>query len=400
MQAPRAGAEPLRSTRFVERRGQMKTSTILASGTMLIAVMALAGAAQAATFVYVSNAEDGDIGTYTLLPDGNLLPGARVGAGKPVMPMSVSPDRRFLYAAVRSKPFAVITYAIDPKTGALSKRSGAPLAESFPYIAVDKTGSFLLGASYGGHLVSVNAIGKDGTVSDPKQVIPTALAEAQYRERHLVARPTPHAGRQVPRRGRAHQQLARRVQGGSGHGQADVSLEHADRDSAARLRHRSQGTYHGRVRREIGNHLGLRHRPGERRPVAAAEVPNGQGLELGRNRKFRLAAERIRQAGGRPGPAKAADRRSLGSLAVPGEPRAAGQRRPPAIFRISSGVCSSASGVPGTRYLPMERPPTRTGSNPMPRMIPSARAMAFGSSPAIGTPTRPLGRWAISPTLR
>jgi len=75
---------------------------------------------------------------------------------------------------VRSKPFSVITYAIDPKTGALSKRSGAPLAESFPYITVDKTGSFLLGASYGGHLVSVNAIGKDGTVSDPKQVIPTA----------------------------------------------------------------------------------------------------------------------------------------------------------------------------------------------------------------------------------
>src|SRR6266478_7395068 len=77
-------------------------------------------------------------------------------------------------AAVRSKPFAVITYAIDPKTGALSKRSGAALAESFPYITVDKTGSFLLGASYGGHLVSVNAIGKDGKVSDPKQVIPTA----------------------------------------------------------------------------------------------------------------------------------------------------------------------------------------------------------------------------------
>jgi 6-phosphogluconolactonase len=141
---------------------------------MLTALMALAGAAQAATFVYVSNAEDGDIGTYTLLPDGSLLPGTRVGAGKPVMPMSVSPDRRFLYAAVRSKPFAVITYAIDRKTGALSKRSGAALAESFPYITVDKTGSVLLGASYAGNLVSVNVIGKDGKVSDPTQVIPTA----------------------------------------------------------------------------------------------------------------------------------------------------------------------------------------------------------------------------------
>jgi len=52
----------------------MKTCAILASGTMLIALMALAGAAQAATFVYVSNAEDGDIGTYTLLPDGTCCP--------------------------------------------------------------------------------------------------------------------------------------------------------------------------------------------------------------------------------------------------------------------------------------------------------------------------------------
>ena len=151
-----------------------KTLASLATGITLAALMTLTGAAHAATFVYVSNAEDGDIGMYTLRPDGSLLPGARVAAGKPVMPMSVSPDRRFLYAAVRSKPFAVLTYAIDRTTGALSKRSGAALAESLPYIRVDRTGSFLLGASYGGNLVSVNAIGKDGAVSDPRQVIPTA----------------------------------------------------------------------------------------------------------------------------------------------------------------------------------------------------------------------------------
>lgn len=152
----------------------MTTFTRLAGGIMLTALMTLAGAAQAATFVYVSNAEDGDIGSYTLMPDGSLQPGAKVEAGKPVMPMSVSPDRRFLFAAVRSKPFTVITYAIDPRTGALSKRSSGALAESLPYIRVDKTGRFLLGASYGGNLVSVNAIGKDGAVSDPRQVVPTA----------------------------------------------------------------------------------------------------------------------------------------------------------------------------------------------------------------------------------
>ena len=131
------------------------------------ALITATGAAHAATYVYVSNAEDGDIGMYTMESDGTLKPGARVEAGKPVMPMSVSPDKRFLFAAVRTKPYTVVTYAIDRKTGALKQLSKGPLAESFPYIHVDKTGRYLLGASYGGHLVSVNAIGKDGKVSEP-----------------------------------------------------------------------------------------------------------------------------------------------------------------------------------------------------------------------------------------
>jgi 6-phosphogluconolactonase len=70
--------------------------------------------ASAATFVYVSNNEDGNIGMYTLRPDGSLQPGERVAAvGKAVMPMTVSPDKRFLVAAIRSKPFSC-GFAIDP----------------------------------------------------------------------------------------------------------------------------------------------------------------------------------------------------------------------------------------------------------------------------------------------
>src|SRR5205814_4201636 len=38
----------------------------------------------------------------------------------------------------------------------------------------DRTGRYLLGASYGANLVSVNPVGKDGKVGAPKQVIPTA----------------------------------------------------------------------------------------------------------------------------------------------------------------------------------------------------------------------------------
>src|SRR5947207_2940240 len=87
----------------------------------------------AGTFVYVSNAEDGDIGMYTLQADGSLQPGARFKAAKLVMPMAVSPDKRFLIAAVRSKPFQAYGYSIDKSSGALNFVGTGTLAESYPY---------------------------------------------------------------------------------------------------------------------------------------------------------------------------------------------------------------------------------------------------------------------------
>ena len=128
----------------------------------------------AATFVYVSNAGDGDIGMYSLQSDGSLQLGSRYKAEKVVGPMTVSPDKRFLVAAVRSKPFSAYTYGIDRATGALTLVGTGPLADSFPYIYHDRTGRFLLGASYGGHMVSVNPVGADGRVGNPIQTIPTA----------------------------------------------------------------------------------------------------------------------------------------------------------------------------------------------------------------------------------
>lgn len=124
------------------------------------------------TFVYVSNAEDGEIACYAMQADGTLRPGAKVKAGEKVMPMAVSPDRKTLYAAGRTQPYVVHAYAIDPGSGALAPLGTAPLAESCPYISLDRTGRYLFGASYGGGLVSVQAVGGDGRVSAPHQVIP------------------------------------------------------------------------------------------------------------------------------------------------------------------------------------------------------------------------------------
>src|SRR5688500_2469342 len=107
-------------------------------------------------------------------PDGTLQPITRFKAGPNVMPMSESPDKRYLVAAGRAKPFMAYTFAIDRGTGALKLVGTGALAESFPYIAHDRTGRWLLSASYGGHLVSVNPVKPDGTVGDPQQVLPTA----------------------------------------------------------------------------------------------------------------------------------------------------------------------------------------------------------------------------------
>jgi 6-phosphogluconolactonase len=141
----------------------------------MAAIIAGGSPALAATFVYVSNAEDGDIGVYAMKADGALESRARVPAAKVVMPMTVSPDKTVLYAASRSKPYSVHAYTIDRATGGLKLIATSPLAESFPYISLDATGRFLFGASYGGNLVSVNAIARDRRAfPEPLQVIPTA----------------------------------------------------------------------------------------------------------------------------------------------------------------------------------------------------------------------------------
>src|SRR5438445_4677545 len=141
-----------------------KAAILMAASSLLFSVQA-----SAATFVYVSNAEDGDIGMYTLQADGSLRPGPHFAAEKLVMPMSVSPDKRFLIAGVRSKPFSAYTYSIDRRSGALKLVATGPLAESFPYIHFDRTGRYLLSASYGAHLVSVNPFGVDWRVAELMQ---------------------------------------------------------------------------------------------------------------------------------------------------------------------------------------------------------------------------------------
>ena len=131
----------------------------------------------AATFVYVGNTDSNEI--HVLRMDrtaGSLAPVEKVaipGVTKTgtSTPMTVSPDKKFLYAGTRGEPQIAAAFAIDPASGTLKHVASGPLADSLAYMTVDRTGRYLLGASYPGNKVTVNPIGPPGTVQPAHQVI-------------------------------------------------------------------------------------------------------------------------------------------------------------------------------------------------------------------------------------
>jgi 6-phosphogluconolactonase len=120
-----------------------------------------------------------------------LSPVQRVMVGGQVMPLALSPDRRFLYATRRSEPLEVLSFGIDPLSGALTHLGEAPLPHSMAYIATDRSGRYLFSASYGGNLIAVSAIGADGVVQPCHQVLPTEphahAIQADPSNRHVFA---------------------------------------------------------------------------------------------------------------------------------------------------------------------------------------------------------------------
>jgi 6-phosphogluconolactonase len=134
------------------------------------------------TIVYVANADSGDISVLGLdVRDGALMAWRCVEAGAMVMPLALSPDRRFLYAALRAAPWAVASFVIDATSGRLQRLGQAPLPHSMAYLATDRSGRFLFSASYGGDLIAVSPIAADGSVGPARQVLPTS------RHAHAIA---------------------------------------------------------------------------------------------------------------------------------------------------------------------------------------------------------------------
>ena len=142
----------------------------------VFAALAFVSAAmsQASTFVYVSNADSKDISVLLLDPTArDLLLVQTVPVNGQVMPLAVSPDKKYLYAALRSQPYSVASFRIDATSGKLSTIGVNPLPDSMAYIATDRTGRHLFAASYGGHKMSAGPIGADGVAQAATQVLPT-----------------------------------------------------------------------------------------------------------------------------------------------------------------------------------------------------------------------------------
>src|SRR5260370_35756716 len=87
----------------------MKRFAISMRRFIVAAVATLAGSAPAlsATFVYVWNAEEGDIGVYRILDSEELQPSPGFKAPNVVIRRTVTPNPRFLYTSARANPHTV-----------------------------------------------------------------------------------------------------------------------------------------------------------------------------------------------------------------------------------------------------------------------------------------------------
>jgi 6-phosphogluconolactonase len=135
----------------------------------------------ASTVVYVSCAESKEIHSFLLDPQNGALDPLEVvavpGTGEPSpsnMPLAIGPGGAVLYAALRTAPFPVSAFAVDPASGRLSWRGTTPLPSPMAYVSVTADGRALMGASYKDGKLSVSGIDSDGGVqSPPSQVLST-----------------------------------------------------------------------------------------------------------------------------------------------------------------------------------------------------------------------------------
>jgi 6-phosphogluconolactonase len=145
----------------------------------LTTFLSLVGAmtADAATFVYASMAPEQKIQVYRFDPaEGKLTPVESVAAGGSPGALAVDPQKKFLFASIRDKG-QLASFGIEPGTGKLKPLGTVALGKgaNAAYVATDRTGRWLLSASYSAGKVVVHRLKEDGTIQTPAvQTVTTA----------------------------------------------------------------------------------------------------------------------------------------------------------------------------------------------------------------------------------
>jgi 6-phosphogluconolactonase len=132
---------------------------------------------KADSFVYVSKGPEKQIQLFRLDPkDGNLTAAETLTVEGAPGALTLDPKKKFLFATLRSNS-TLASFAIDQATGKLKYLSTAalPMGENAAFLATDRTGRWLLSASYAAGKVVVHRINDDGTIQSPAvQTVETA----------------------------------------------------------------------------------------------------------------------------------------------------------------------------------------------------------------------------------
>lgn len=125
--------------------------------------------------VYAANAGSRDISVLEMNErDGSIRLIENVPVAGEVMHLATGPGHKYLYASLTSDPHSVSSWGIDSSTGKLRPVQITPAVDKMAYLFVDRSGRYLLGASYFGDKISVHAVGVRGEISPkPQSVIST-----------------------------------------------------------------------------------------------------------------------------------------------------------------------------------------------------------------------------------
>ena len=128
-----------------------------------------AAAAWAETYVYVSMAPEQKIQIYRLDPaDGSLTPVDAVAVDGAPGSLGVDPRKKFLVASLRTTS-KLASFEIDPKSGKLRALGevALPKGQNAAFVGTDRTGRWVISASYMGGKVVVHPLGADGKIGSP-----------------------------------------------------------------------------------------------------------------------------------------------------------------------------------------------------------------------------------------